>query len=581
MLLLRDFNKRFTIRRLNMFGEPTVLPITQLSFPKNSVLHHFNSKAVEIGPPATLYKLGEYEKVPRVRHHQKLPEKGTVGLPIENKVELKESILLYHRKWKTIGRLKQMNIVHNEPKILLVENYLPILKKYRYNERINLWHDIAHNQLNAVLDGVKKSIEELPDRQHYIPVTVPSTLPAKSKLKKMIFQRTKQVWDTLGDYEMLMMIELYSFIGEDKERDISVFSKFTPRELKHMNFVFEFKGNFVVFNLGEIDSWRRSGKQGKLFPEDMQKRFRLTIQTLLEMPPVVISTGSIKDTALDVRDNENFEDELDYQDSDEDIDKEIKRFNEEVSPTIDDEEEVVIEDVVVEENKETPETTSDFIKRELDRIKSVSPTRYEKFSNNFAEVENLESPYGGSYGNMLTITPEEAEVQREEFLKPDKRITVNSWNGSRTKVYGEKFCTKILPKEIVRACYSAQQLGFIIDSHTMEEELTVSGHKEHHKLHVTLLDGKKATLPFTLPKVDKHGYWKSNAVKYTMRKQRVDRNYTSSRLVDGYSNVTKGNLSNCGKHLVAQTTTYTQKCSIVPTPVMEVVGIVKTFEAYV
>lgn len=524
MLLLRDFNKRFTIRRLSMFGEPTVLPLSNLTFPKNSVLHYFDPKSTEIGPPGTLYKLNENDKPPRVRHHQYFPTDGTIGLPIENKTELKETMWLYHRRWNSMGRFKSMAVVENEAKILLIENYLPINRKYRYNERVNLWYDIAHNQLNTIITGISNTLGELSDRQHYIPLTLPNVLPAKAAMKKMIFNKSKQVWKDLGSYEMLFLLELYAFIGDTDERETSRFSKFTPRELKHTNFVLEFRGNFVIFNLGEIDGWRREGKEGKVSPADMQKRFRKTIQTILETPPVCVTVPrEIANDSITTESDISYEESVDYQDDETAIDDEILRFNEQVSNSPEDEGEIIAEEEIVEEvDIEQPDDTEGFIARELAKIKKTSVTRFDRFSEKFAQVFDLESPYGGTYQENIIFTDAEKELIDVKLIKDDDRFTVESWNGSKSKVYGEKYNQEIMKKDIIRTIYGAQQLGFVIENHTMEEELTVSGHKEHHKLSVTMLDGTKATLPFTIPVTDKHGYWHSNAVKYTMRKQRVD-----------------------------------------------------------
>lgn len=526
MLRVRDFNRRFTLRRLSMFGAPEVKSVSALTFPKNSVLHYFSPETTELGPPGTLYHLSEMEKVPRIRSHWSLGQEGIVGLPIEIKQDLKDPILSYHRKWRSLGRFKNPELVRNDPKVLLVENYAPSLKKWRYNERVNLWHDIAHNQLNMILRGVQKSIEEYPERQHYIPIQLSKVLPGKQKLDKMVTTRTKQVWGDLGSYAMLFLVELYGWVGDSDIRDDSMFSMFNSRELKHINFVLEFKGNFVNVNLGELDGWRREGKAGKVMPIEMQKRLRETIRVILETPPVVAKPKERIDPeagTVDL-DNEDYDEELDIQEDDEVIEKEIAEFNARTSET-DENEDVVVEEAASEETEvDLSDDTNieSIIANELERIRRISPKRFERYKNKFDNVRALEGPYGGSYGDAILIKDEERAIEAKPFIDDDSRFTLKSWNQSRTKEYGQHYCTNIMKKDIARMCYGAQKLGFVIDAHTMEETLTVAGGKERHKLTVSLFDGKSATLPFTIPKVDKDGYWISNGTKYTMRKQRVD-----------------------------------------------------------
>jgi hypothetical protein len=508
-----------------MFGAPVVKPVSALTFPKGSVLHYFSPESIEMGPPATLYHVNELEKIPRVRHHWTLPEDGTIGLPIEIKQDLKESILSYHRKWKSLGRFKTKALVDQDPKVLMIENYAPILKKYRYNERVNLWYDIAHNQLNTVVKGLKSSIEDYPARQHYLPVTLPNVLPGKQKLEKMVMSQTKQVWGDLGSYAMLLLVQLYGWVGENETRASSIFSEFTQRELQHVNIIFEFKGNFVNINLGELDGWRREGKKGKVLPIEMQKRLRETIRSILETPPISVKGKIDPENGTVELDSEIYGEDVDIQEDDESIEKEITEF-EERTKDVNENEDVVIEETLGDDapiDRHADDSLDTIINRELEHIRHVSPKRYERFLEKYEAVPTLESPYGGSYAENLVITPEEHAIEPKEFIRDDKRFTVRTWNQSRTKQYGQQYCEKVLKKDVVRMCNGAQKLGFIIDSHEMSEKLTVAGHKEEHKLRVTLLaDGKQATAPFVIPKVDKDGYWTSNGVKYTMRKQRVD-----------------------------------------------------------
>ena len=523
MLLLRDFNRRFTLRRLTMYGSPVVKPVSAVTLPKGSVLHYFNPESVEIGPPGTLYHLNQMDKLPRVRHHQLLPSSGTVGLPIEIKRDLKEDILSYHRKWKTLGRYRTKELVDNDPKVLMVENYAPILKKYRYDERINLWYDISYNQLNAVVTGLEESIKDFPDRQHYLPVNLPSTIPGKNKLEKMIFSQTRQVWGDLGSYSMLLFIHLYAWVGDSKEREQSIFSRFTTRELKHLNLMLEFKGNFSNINLAELDGWRREGKKGKVMPIEMQKRLRETIRVILESTP--IATKNIIDPENGEINyvEEDYEEDYALEVDDEELESELEKFSEKTKDIDENEDIVIVEDEVPEILVGDYSTTDGVIETELEKIRKHSPNKHEKWVNKWQSVKDIATPYGDTYGNSIVLTEEDKIIEETPFIVGDKRFEVKGWNASRNKEYLNKYTSSILKKDIVRMCYAAQKAGFVIDEHEMEEKLTVSGHKEEHKLRVTILeDGKSGTLPFVIPKIDKDGYWTANGVKYTMRPQRVD-----------------------------------------------------------
>jgi hypothetical protein len=519
MILLKDFNRRFTVRRLAEFGEPEVKSLAKLEFARGTVLHYLDPDCLEFGPPGTLYHLSDLEKPARMRHHIEMRAENAVGLPIEIKRDIKEDVLSFHRKWKKIKRLKDPRLLSKDNKIVLVENYTPILRRYRYNDKINVWYDKSHNLLNTLIRGLLDSVTEYPERQHYIPVNVPSYLPTRKRFEKMAKTKTEQAWEGHTEFEMLILVELYQWLSDDRAE--SMFSEIGSREARHVNFLLQFNGNFVNINLGELDGWRKEGREGKVPPEQMVKRFRETIRILMETPAV---SGNIKVTpegkGVDVTAEEEPQGEVDFQDNEDIIEDEIERFE---TKEIEDVElsvaEVEEDDIVV--NTDDDSSVSAIVERDLEQIKQVSPKRHDRFLRLFGEVENLESPYGGSYGEELANAENEIVIEKEKFID-DPTIIEDSWNGSRTKIYTEEYNTKRLKTDVIKITNSLQKFGMVITGHEMEEKLDAGGHREYHKLRVQLLDGTNATIPFILPKVDKDGYWTSNGVKYTMRKQRVD-----------------------------------------------------------
>ena len=519
MLLLKDFNRRFTIRRLEQFGEPDVKSIAQLEFARGTVIHYMDPACVELGPPGTLYHLSDLEKPTRMRHHLDMRSENSVGLPIEIKRDIKDDILSFHRKWKKVKRLKDPRLLTKDGKIVLVENYTPILRRYRYNDKVNVWYDKAFNLLNTLIRGVTESVAEYPERQHYIPLNVPSQLPSRKQLEKMATTHTETAWGGVTSFEMLFLVELFQWLSTDRTE--SMFSDISARDARHINVLLQFNGNFVNVNLGELDGWRKEGREGKVLPDQMVKRLRETIRVLMETPAV---SGKIKVNAegkdVDISAEVQEDGAIDFQEDDEHIEEEINRFEEK---EIEDVELIITENEVEEVIVDTDDDSSieTIIGRELDTIKKISPKRHDKFLKLFGEVENLESPYGGSYGEELVEAEKDVPIIKEKFIE-DPTLIEDSWNGSRTKIYTEEYNTKRLKTDVIKITTSLQKFGMVVTGHEMSEKLDAGGHREEHKLRVQLLDGTQATIPFIIPKVDKDGYWTSNGVKYTMRKQRVD-----------------------------------------------------------
>ena len=71
MLLIKQFNQRFSVRKTDEFGNPRIIPLEKLQIPRGSVLHVIDLDQVVLAPPATLEIIQPLEKPAQVRHHFK------------------------------------------------------------------------------------------------------------------------------------------------------------------------------------------------------------------------------------------------------------------------------------------------------------------------------------------------------------------------------------------------------------------------------------------------------------------------------------------------------------------------------
>ena len=54
MLLIRQFNEKFSVRKANEFGSPRIIPLERLQIPRGSVFHTFDESGTVLAPPASL-----------------------------------------------------------------------------------------------------------------------------------------------------------------------------------------------------------------------------------------------------------------------------------------------------------------------------------------------------------------------------------------------------------------------------------------------------------------------------------------------------------------------------------------------
>jgi hypothetical protein len=129
MLLLKQFNQRFSVRKTDEFGKPRIIPLEKFQIPRGSIFHTVDLDQVVLAPPVSTPYFQELEKPAQIRHHFKLPEDGISGRPIPVPVQGQErQILAYHRANRRFRRLSQSDeLVRKDPKVLLIENYTPML----------------------------------------------------------------------------------------------------------------------------------------------------------------------------------------------------------------------------------------------------------------------------------------------------------------------------------------------------------------------------------------------------------------------------------------------------------------------
>ena len=67
-MLLRNFNRAFTVIRLQQFGKPRLASVASLELPRDSIFHYLPSAVSEVGPSQTLPIIDKAEKLVLVNH---------------------------------------------------------------------------------------------------------------------------------------------------------------------------------------------------------------------------------------------------------------------------------------------------------------------------------------------------------------------------------------------------------------------------------------------------------------------------------------------------------------------------------
>lgn len=532
MMLLRNFNRQATVIRLEQFGMPKVAPYSKLELPRGSILHYVPTSGIsEMGPPQTLPMLDNSEKLVQVNHVTQLSEDNLMGRPKRIEKPINREIMQYHRINKKLRRMHSETMVERDDKTLLVENYSPIRTLYRYPQTLMAWYERFHNLLSTMVGQLGRDADKF-ERQNYLLLTIPDTLPAKAKLRRAENRRDNITLDSLRDENSLFFLELWTWLGEN--RSSSLFASLTETQLRRINIILQFNGKFVNLNLGELNFWRRGDSMGgKVMPDQMQKRLYKTVislaQAALDTPVETSVDAEVSETDLSGAEVMELVDrsDADEEAGDLDIEGEIAKFDSEETISEDEDFEIIKQDA--QNGKETTIqeviTVDTGIEKACDKFidaGTLSTKEYQRILDKASSYKTIDNPFGeGTLADMLEVKPEEVALE-EEVLIDDPTILDKSMAKNTTRQFNRKYIDKVLPKDIVSNVVSIQRAGVVVEDYRVEKVIDAANRLQIHTLKLAPVKGKPTTIRFTTPLLDEDGYWTANDIRYTMRKQRVD-----------------------------------------------------------
>jgi len=533
MILLRNFNREFTIIRLQQFGNPKIAPFSKLSLPVGSTLHYVPTSGIsEIGPPQTLPVLERAEKLVQVNHITQLTDNNVLGRPRRVEAGINRDVQHYHRVNKKLRRLHDTKLVERDPRTLLVYNYAPVMRMYRYQQSEMSWYAQWHNNFATVVEGLSTASSKY-DRQNYLLLTIPDMLASINKLRRAEKRRDVSTLKDMKDDASLFILELWTWLGTTRES--SLLNQIDSAQMKRINVLLSYNDKFINLNLGELDFWRKGDDgDGQVSPEQMQRRLYKTMTDLATAEPEVVEAVEDEedDNVLTDLEGREIHQLIDRSDVDNDIDIEVELKDEiEAFDKLDKTEADVDFEIVKKEEigaatkVETEVTVDEGIEKACTRYieaGSITTKEYQRIKDLGTNYLKIPNPYGeGTLADMLEVKPEELKVE-ETVMVDDDSIFDKSMAVSSTINFNRDYITKVLPKDISGSVVSLQRAGVAVVDYNVEEVIDAANRLNLHTVKLAPVKGQQSTIRFTTPMIDEEGYWTANDIRYTMRKQRVD-----------------------------------------------------------
>jgi len=289
------FFRKFGIRKLEMLLSPITAPIELLELPRLSIFHHPGDGPLDDGPaPDEFLFRNIRRRIPVMQVTQLAELEGNPRIvPIQFSTVIRQ-YFIKNRRYLSVTDSKTGLRDVNVP---LVYNYSFLHRTYRYVRSLYSEYNKWHNINATVWDNISKTVTES-ERNHFIDVTLPKSLPSLFELKmaaeamtvafesedrfnfvmegfaealnvsmEAMTQRTLAIFNSP---ESLFLLEIWKWCGEGRSK--SMISKIDKEQLKKVNLIFQESGRWTVLNLGVIDSWRKPSENDGDFKGQLDER---------------------------------------------------------------------------------------------------------------------------------------------------------------------------------------------------------------------------------------------------------------------------------------------------------------------
>lgn len=541
MLLIRQFNQKFAVRKAAEFGSPRIIPLERLQIPRGAVFHTFDETGTVLAPPTTLPFFAELERPALVRHHFKLSDKRNRGnfrvIPVMGQ---ERQILSYHRDNRRFRRASEEKFVREaDQRVLIIENYTPLMPHYRYPEELFSPYNRVYNYAATIIEQMKSDAANY-ERQNYYFLQIPDALPAWNRFLVSYNDRTIQKVAPFTALPLIFLLELFGWFRGDSES--GMFNDADQTQLDRLNIVMVHGAGFSSINLGLMNRLRKS-HGGRLTDDQMSRKFYASVVAVMTQAPneefdaeFVLGVDENGDAVETVQAEVDVTEVVDDEDDSEIDELTGTQAKQDDTPYFDEDKDLVVGKAAEEEAGDVKATEivvektishDAIVRQEIEKLAQagrLSVAAYRKLNEGADNLKNMKNPYDDSesYIDGLTV-PEELVKVEPEIVVDSPQMLDKQWTQNTTDVMRRTYNQKILRKDVLGAVASSMRLGLVLHDHKVDEITTVGGSYEQHVLRVQPVGASEpATVVFRIPKLTEDGTWIANGTEYGMRSQRVD-----------------------------------------------------------
>jgi len=547
--------RKFAAHELSQVVTPKLRTLNDWEFPQSSVYHYQLADGIEMGPgPDDIY----VRKIERAILFQNVTKLSRLEGNPRFSAGLETNIIkAYRASNKRVRPLATLASAVSDTQSLLLINYAPLGKTYRYVKNVFTVYHKWLNSFSTTVDEIVKACEVLPHHAHFLFAGTPTLIPSVSQYESAEKNFVQNDLKFFIGRDAFLSLEFWKWLSSN--RQASILAKIPKNHLKKVNIVYQETGKWVCLNLGYLDSFRNpqandpwagmeSGvakPDSSLSPEQIQKRYLRFLMTLMQERTVTANTededdkaddariGQIEKGAPEIKKEDQQADGGDdvgltpeqvaakIQAEDAEIDHDLAQLNEILSKNYNKQTESVAE-ILQAPMSEIEANTIDRCQRlaEDGLLTAKEMARFKKLSTSY---KSLPSPYGdGTIEQSIDLSdPELTKLKVQEIIKTPT-VHDESMLKSSLTTFDLDYQKKTLNKHTVACVMAAQRAGGAITAYEVDKVENILGAYEVHSVKYVPIEGAPSTWKFKRPVLNDDGTFTSNGTRYRLRKQRID-----------------------------------------------------------
>lgn len=454
-----------------------------------------------------------------------------------------------------------------EVRTMLVVNYGMSEEHFEYLPTPYAGYFMNYVRARTLMQNIQAY--DVPGRNHYLNVHVPSVVPSRQTLTRWTSatELTSKLAEELSDPNVYMLYQLWLMVGRDVQGCFNMLAD--KNILDRVHIIIHTSTRWTALNLGSLLGWLKdsSGRGGGWDVEEARRKLLVMFLRLSEVTEVVEdSDDSIGTAEDDLPTSETMPDEVSGAVGNKIpliADKVMKVKNAVASQVVetavepdDDElidadaqdesviaaqEEAMLAALEIREKEAQQQQKDEHLyeayqpienKSAADEVDRLATDLFKKGLLTDREVKrhqtlarkhlSLKSPYSTqSMDQYLKIDPAELKIENNNPLceKKTELLVDKSMVSSSMQKFDRQYIRSTMKKELVACALGLQNAGVSITDYKVNRYTTLHDDYEVHSMKIIPVIGAESTITFKVPVIREDGTFVSAGTTYRMRKQ--------------------------------------------------------------